>query len=309
MSLTVLYRGPLSSCNYGCPYCPFALRVESRDELERDRAALERFTAWVQARTDSTSVFFTPWGEALVRGWYRDAIRTLSNLAHVRRVAIQTNLSAPPRWTQGCNLETLALWATYHPGEVDRHVFVEHANDLLSRGVRFSVGVVGVRENFDEIAAIREALPKSVYVWVNAYRRKPAYYSDEDIAWLESIDPLFSINTRAYRSLGRGCRCGSDVISVDGDGRATRCHFIDASIGNIYEPGFIESLRDVPCSVATCRCHIGYVHMDDLGLDETFRDGVLERIPFEHHDRDRLIAAARRVGSLHASSSLIRRMA
>ena len=29
----ILYRGPLSSCNYACDYCPFAKRAESRVEL------------------------------------------------------------------------------------------------------------------------------------------------------------------------------------------------------------------------------------------------------------------------------------
>ena len=31
MNLSILYRGPLSSCNYGCEYCPFAKHRETRD--------------------------------------------------------------------------------------------------------------------------------------------------------------------------------------------------------------------------------------------------------------------------------------
>ena len=50
MSLSILYRGPLSSCNYACGYCPFAKRRETAAELARDRTALERFVAWVAAR-------------------------------------------------------------------------------------------------------------------------------------------------------------------------------------------------------------------------------------------------------------------
>ena len=41
--LTVLWRGSLESCNYGCPYCPFAKTTDDRDALAADRAALERF--------------------------------------------------------------------------------------------------------------------------------------------------------------------------------------------------------------------------------------------------------------------------
>ena len=41
MHYMVLYRGPLSSCNYGCVYCPFAKKNEAYAELAGDRAALE----------------------------------------------------------------------------------------------------------------------------------------------------------------------------------------------------------------------------------------------------------------------------
>ncbi|MEU8270103.1 hypothetical protein AB0B89_23465, partial [Sphaerisporangium sp. NPDC049002] len=44
--LSILYRGPLASCDYDCPYCPFAKRRDSPARLREDRAALERFTGW-----------------------------------------------------------------------------------------------------------------------------------------------------------------------------------------------------------------------------------------------------------------------
>src|SRR5262245_63951344 len=94
LNVSILYRGPLSSCNYDCHYCPFAKRRESAAELAVDREALARFCNWVRNRTeDQLAVFFTPWGEALVRHWYRDAIATLSYMPNVRKVAVQTNLS------------------------------------------------------------------------------------------------------------------------------------------------------------------------------------------------------------------------
>src|SRR5690606_26196350 len=90
--LTLLYRGPLASCDYDCPYCPFAKRRDSPGTLRADRAALERFTEWVAARAEQApgtrfSVLFTPWGEGLVRSWYRRAMVRLSHLPHVERVA------------------------------------------------------------------------------------------------------------------------------------------------------------------------------------------------------------------------------
>jgi MoaA/NifB/PqqE/SkfB family radical SAM enzyme len=285
MTLTLLYRGPLSSCNYGCAYCPFAKRTETPEELGQDADALRRFVSWVGARThDETSVFFTPWGEALVRRWYRDAITELSHLPRVRRVAVQTNLSAPLGWLDDCDRARVGIWSTYHPGEVSRERFLEKVFGLIERDVRFSVGIVGLKEHFDEIRALRRALPPSVYVWVNAYRRVEGYYSEEDVRSLEEVDPLFRLNTRTYASQGRDCRCGSTVLSVDGSGTARRCHFIEAEVGNIYDAGFEATLQREPCPAASCRCHIGYVHMDDLGLDEVFGEGLLERIPDPRHD-------------------------
>jgi len=280
MKLSILYRGPLSSCNYGCVYCPFAKRRESREELATDRRALDRFVAWVGRRAgDSMAVFFTPWGEALIRRSYQRALAALTAMPHVCRAAIQTNLSVPLDWVEACDKQKLALWTTYHPTEVSRARFVKRALELVRRGVRFSAGVVGLRERFEEIVALRRELPREVYVWVNAYRREGSSYTEEEVRLLESVDPLFRLNTRSYPSLGEACRAGSEVISVAGDGTARRCHFIEEPIGNIYDEGFESRLIDRPCSNTACRCHIGYVHLDYLELDKVFGAGILERIP------------------------------
>jgi hypothetical protein len=71
------------------------------------------------------------------------------------------------------------------------------------------------------------------------------------------------------------------VIAVDGDGTIRRCHFVRLPLGNLYEPGFERVLQERPCPRGACDCHIGYVHLDHLGLDAVFGDGLLERIPVE----------------------------
>lgn len=280
MKLAILYRGPLESCNYACEYCPFAKVKEGPEALARDRAALERFVEWVASRTqDRLSVFFTPWGEALIRPWYQQALARLSHLPHVDRVAIQTNLSCRLDWLDGCDPARLGLWATYHPGEVSRARFVERCLELDRRGVRFSAGVVGLKEHFGEIEALRAALPAQVYVWVNAYKRVADYYAPEDLARLEAVDPLFRLNTTYHPSRGRACRTGRSVISVDGDGDVRRCHFVETVIGNVYDTDFDACLQERACPNATCGCHIGYVHLDELELQQVFGSGILERIP------------------------------
>lgn len=102
---------------------------------------------------------------------------------------------------------------------------------------------------------------------------------ENELALLSSIDPLFAINNEYHASMGRACRCGSSVISVDEAGDIRRCHFIKAVIGNLYEDDFERALAPAPCTNTVCGCHIGYVHMNDLNLYDVFGDGVLERIP------------------------------
>ena len=277
--LSILYRGPLSSCNYGCPYCPFAKHTETAAEHEHDRLALERFVAWVQAQPFRASVFFTPWGEALVRPRYQQALTTLSRAPNVEQVAIQSNLSGSLAWTGEAERSKLGLWATFHPGEVTPERFLARTGELDRAGVRYSVGMVGKKSHLSAIEAMRVALPEHVYLWVNAYKVGEGYYTAEDLARLSAVDPLFELNTKPYRTRGQGCSAGETVISVDGDGTARRCHFIERPLGNIYEQDVRELLRPRVCSRSGCECHIGYVHLPALKAGEVFGDGLLARIP------------------------------
>jgi len=280
MNLSILYRGPLSSCNYGCAYCPFAKHSETAAEHKADEKALRRFVSWVVDRKeDSISVLFTPWGEALIRRRYQQALVRLTNVPSIRKAAIQTNLTCNLDWVEDCDRDRLALWTTFHPTEVSRARFVTKCWELERRKVRFSVGVVGLKEHAAEIEALRRDLPPHVYLWINAYKRSPDYYSFEDAERFAAIDPQFPVNNQNHASYGRKCRCGESVISVYGDGTVRRCHFITEPIGNIYQGDLDHALRERLCSNQTCGCHIGYVHMNDLNLYQIYGDGVLERIP------------------------------
>lgn len=280
MKLSILYRGPLASCNYGCTYCPFAKHAETPAERAADAQSLERFVNWVEQRKhDELGMLFTPWGEALIHRRYQTALQRLTHMPHVTKAAIQTNLTCRLDWVEQCDKRKLALWTTYHPNEVKRARFVAKCHELLARNVRFSVGVVGLREHTEEIAALRCDLPSSVYLWVNAYKREPDYYSQAEIERFTALDPLFPVNNQHHASLGATCHAGHSVIAVNGDGVISRCHFIKTPLGNIYEAGFEHVLQPRACSNATCGCHIGYVHLKKLKLAEVFGDGLLERIP------------------------------
>lgn len=286
MTLSILYRGSLASCNYGCEYCPFAKKVDSKSEQEIDEQQLERFAQRIAELAPlEIAVFFTPWGEALIHSRYQRVIARLSKLPNVSKVAIQTNLSCSLDWLSDCNVKKLGIWATYHPGEVALAKFTKACEKLNRHGITYSVGVVGLKDHFDAIAEIRAALPTETYVWINAYKREQGYYSPENVEFLRSVDPYFEYNNMYHDSLGRACRCGDTVISVDGNGDIRRCHFIQDTVANFYDESFMQRLIATPCTASKCGCHIGYVHMNDLPLYDIFGDGVLERVPAQYRSK------------------------
>lgn len=280
MSLSLLYRGRLSSCNYDCGYCPFAKARDSRDTLRRDADDLARLVAWAERQAMALSILFTPWGEGLVRKHYREAMVRLSHLPRLRRVAIQTNLCIGMRWLDRAHLDTLALWCTYHPGQVTRAAFLARCRELDRRGVRHSVGMVALHEHLEEIERLREELPARTPMWLNAYdQRPPGYYDEAQVARLLRIDPHFRYNLDPVPSLGAPCRAGEDVVSVDGDGNVRRCHFVAEPLGNLYDGSFAARLRARACPNAVCDCYIGYAHRKDLPFQADYAGGVLERVP------------------------------
>ena len=139
--------------------------------------------------------------------------------------------------------------------------------------------MVGLQEAFEDIEALRAELPSDVYLWVNAYKDQPNYYSADQVARLERIDPLFRINNTRHRSLNEPCTAGETAVSVDGEGNLRRCHFVGRVLGNIYQPNWQTALGRRACPNESCGCYIGYMLMPRLQHETLFGDGLLERIP------------------------------
>ena len=279
MTLSILYRGDLSSCNYDCPYCPFAKRKDSRATLVTDAQQVARFVAYIKQQTEMQfKVFFTPWGEGLIRAYYQQAMVELSHFDHVEKVAIQTNLSCRLGWLKKANTEKIALWSTYHPGQVSREAFLDKCHQLDELGVMYSVGIVGFKGTIAEIETMRTLLPAEKYLWVNALKKQADYYNSEERDRLIAIDPYVPYNMVNHESKGKACRTGDTVISVDGNGNIFRCHFIKEKLGNLYQDDLNTLLKPRACTNATCGCHIGYVHMNDLGLYNVYQGRELERV-------------------------------
>ncbi|MRN51693.1 STM4011 family radical SAM protein [Paenibacillus monticola] len=282
MKAVLYYRGSLTSCNYDCPYCPFGKTRDSAATLAKDREGLETFVKWVGAQGaegHQLSIFFNPYGEGLIHRWYKDALIALSTMEHVDKVAIQTNLSADLNFTADLNRDKIAFWATYHPGQVREDKFLAQCATLYERGIPFSVGSVGLRSAFAAIASLRTALPEDVYLWVNAYKDKPNYYTAEELSYLSSIDPHFAINAMDYESLGKICNAGRNVFYVQGSGLVKRCYKDRGVIGNLYRDRLEGLSAERSCRMPLCDCYIGYIHMPQLGLQDIYGSGLLERIP------------------------------
>jgi MoaA/NifB/PqqE/SkfB family radical SAM enzyme len=278
-TLSVLYRGPLSSCNYACGYCPFSKRTENHAALERDRHSLQRFVQWVASRpAERIKLLFTPWGEALVRSWYREAIIELSTQRHVETVAIQTNLSCDLNWIDRCCIERLSFWATFHPTEVEHRRFFNKVLSLHERGVSICVGAVGDPAHMESLNQLRRELPSDIYMWINAQKPRPSPYSRDELADFTAIDPLFPLTTRRHVSRGEHCRAGETSFTVDGRGDMRRCHFVDTVIGNIYESGWMASLESRLCPKSFCDCYVGFSQLASLELEQHFDGRVLERV-------------------------------
>ncbi|WP_172250346.1 STM4011 family radical SAM protein [Saccharibacillus deserti] len=280
MRATLYFRGSLSSCNYSCPYCPFSKTVDSSETLAKDRIQVRRFVEWAadqEALGHRLSIFFNPYGEGLVHRWYREAMIELSHMAHVDKVAIQTNLSAKLDWTERLNPDTSAFWATYHPGETSEERFLGRCLDLYRRGIPFSVGSVGVRSAFESIESLRRGLPEEVYLWINAFKDRKNYYTDGEIERMRAVDPLFELNLPDYASLGSACRTGESVFFVQGPGIIKRCYSDRRVIGHLYRSELEELAQVRPCGMKTCGCYIGYAHMPELDLGRYYGEGLLER--------------------------------
>ncbi len=270
--LSLLYRGDLSSCNYDCGYCPFAKGIDSKDLTAQDRAGLQRFVAWCEKTEFNLRILFTPWGEALVRKHYREAFVRLSHMQNVCELGIQTNLSRDPSWLAAAHKANINLWCTYHPSQTTRLRFLRRAELLVQMGISFSVGMVALAQDFAEIQSMHQILQalarrtgKPIYLWLNAYDGRTAdYYRPQDIEMLAAIDSHFAYNVQPVSSLGADCRAGRSAISVNAQGEVRPCHFLQRSLGNLYDGSFQQKLSRQPCPNAHCDCYIGYSLRRDL---------------------------------------------
>jgi len=236
------------------------MRRESARRLAEDRDGLQRFVHWIgRESTVRWRILFTPWGEALVRSWYREAIAELSGYDHVTQVAVQTNLSCGLDWLTNCIPGRVALWAAFHPEETTVPRFAAKVLSAEALGASVAPGAVAVTEHLPILNELRTRLPPRFRLWINARQPRPRPYTSTEIADFSALDPEFEITRTRQPSWQRPCQAGETVFTVDGAGDLRRCHFVSEVIGNIADPNWNSSLQPRLCPRRFCDCYLGTV--------------------------------------------------
>jgi len=286
---TILYRGSLKSCNYHCSYCPFAKHHELKQELEKDEKQFMAFCESVTSRAEELSigaVFITPYGEALIHTWYWEGLALLSKIDSIHQVGVQTNLSFS---VQEClsifsdlqgEKEKLRIWATFHPEMTTIKQFISQCRRLMENEILFSVGTVGVPDNIELIKALRQELPKSIYLWINKMDGLKRPYTSDEINVFMQIDPFFKNELCYPKAFAAMCQ---NRCFVKADGRLHTCNISKVKTVNWYT-GTKEEIFKPLCSNSKCSCYLAYAGRTDFASKNQFGDYPLFRIPEKSKD-------------------------
>lgn len=271
----IVYRGSLKSCNYHCSYCPFSKRRSTQKELEKDKEQWLFFLRHFEmnARTDRKhALLLAPYGEALIHPWYWEGLARISALSWVDAVGAQTNLGFQTEEAlamflrHGGELSRLRLWATFHPQMTTRKQFVLKCRQLVSAGVRLSVGAVADPDAMRQLQLLFKELPASVYLWMNRMDGMERPYTTEEIREFSKIDPYFYRELMEHPANVSECRTR---IFAQGDGKLRRC-----SIGSV-----IKKEEDIFCTRKRCSCYLAYGGRENLVNQMLFGPWPLFRIP------------------------------
>ena len=213
LNLSILYRGPLSSCNYGCGYCPFAKRArDGRRAGPRSRRRWSASSAGSTARPaddrigDPVHALGRGADPPLVSGGAGPAEPLAARRAGRRS---RPTCRAALDWVGAVRQAQAGALGDVPsrrrsprplPGKCRR---AGSARRALSASASSACGAL--RRRSRRCAA---NCPQHVYLWINAYKARPDYYRPGEAEWLTAIDPLFPLNNRRHPSLGRPCRAG-----------------------------------------------------------------------------------------------------
>jgi len=269
----IYYRGYAKDCNYSCSYCPFAKNTEKKKDF--DEKYLNKFVEYIENTNfkNIVSIMFTPYGEALTKKYYYDAIARLSKCDQVESVSCQTNASFEAKVflksleESNANFNKIALWASFHKEMTSVEAFTTNILQLNDR-ISLSVGTVGFKEDQNDIERLRKLLPLDIYLWVN----KPEGQKTDDMDF-SYIDPLYKLEKQTMKCNINSCTAGIDSILVKENGSIYLCHSSKKSVGNLYQDFKIdktplETCHSRTCQAGLCHCYLMYCHRTDIDFPE-----------------------------------------
>jgi len=158
-----------------------------------------------------------------LRAW----LARITRIPGIEAAGIQTNLSVGAKKVledftgQGGELEKLRIWATFHPEMTKIQEFSRDVKEISQAGIHICAGAVGAPEYLEGLKELKKALPKEVYLWINAMDGLKRPYSQEEIRQWEEIDPYFSRELFTPPGNKEVCR---ERLLVEGDGRLRICN-------------------------------------------------------------------------------------
>ncbi len=175
-------------------------------------------------------------------------------------MAIQTNLACRLDWLADADPTRLALWATYHPGQVDPAALPGPLRELDAHGIRYSVGVVGLPGH---LAEARPCAPRCRRrSTCGSTRPTGTHYDAADGGGLDGARPAVRLQ-RAPARVGRARLPRRGDRHLGGRRRHgpplplhRRRRWATSTTAS-----YARRLGPRACTNATCDCHIGYVHL------------------------------------------------
>ena len=284
--VTWYYRGAIDFCNYQCGYCPFAKGKVSPELLLQDERSLARFVSAMQQREqEKKDVFLLPYGESLLYVHTMRALAKLAKLEQVRFAAIQTNLSLDLQQLArvfaeaDAKLEKLLLWCSFHPSQTSVDSFLAQCRTLAAMRIPFSVGAVAVPENMGTISRLRQALPRTTYLWLNAQDGRCQPYTREEIQDFTWIDPFFSLELSQPKADLQKCDGGRSSFFVEENGDIAPCNIARTRQGNLYAA---KEYREATCRSRSCSCFLAYAQRKLDMMEDFFGDTGKLRLPKRH---------------------------
>lgn len=279
MTKNIFFRGEIDFCNYSCSYCPFAKKSLSKEKIQKESENLEKLFVYVKNLDENVNIMITPYGEALIHPLYQEFMARISTLENVRKIGIQSNLSVDTNElintlsNNHADFSKIMLWATFHSEYAEIENFCNKANSL-SELISISCGIVANRKNYEEIRKVRETLNADIYLWINAMDKIKNRFSNDEIASLSKIDPMFAYEFYTKRvdyTQVRGDNFSScqsyDKIYVDIQKYSSSCFF--------KKKRAIDSLCN---NHKICDCYLGYSNFGNNILDRFFGENIIFRI-------------------------------